>query len=195
MYSLVIIETDNEFQARIARIMLESAGYPSVAAIIEVQGERLYACFTSAPEGAPERYTQAINMYAEHGERGVEMAHHVAAEMLAAGVVNSRQVPETLRNTVRNALLHTLYSAAQDENSTVVFSDPAYSTLQPLAAVPEIVTDAPTAPVNNPDGGGFDGQCRGADTLHAVVDHDPGDEHRRPYRPTNDRYDHWTSAT
>jgi hypothetical protein len=185
VYAFTIIEAENEFQARIARIFLEADGYPSVAASVKVDERTAHACLTAAPEGAPEMFERAIKRFAAHGERGVEMARAIAANPLAklAGAANPRQVPAPLRDAVRNALLHTLYTAAQEENSAVVFSDPAYSSL----AVPTTVNDGPTAPVKNPSGGGFDGECRGVDVLRAGVDHDPGDESR----DSGDSYDNW----
>lgn len=175
MYAFIIIETENEIQARIARIFLEADGYPSIAATVEVLGERHSACFTAAPEGVPQQFERVIKEYALLGERGVKLAEQVCAEPMVKllAMANPRQVPAELLDTVRNSLLHTLYTAAEEEDSKVVFCEPAYS-----SAVQTHVTDAPTAPVKNPDGGGFDGPCRGADRWR---DHDPGDEHPRPH--------------
>jgi hypothetical protein len=99
-------------------------------------------------------------------------------------------VPEEKFAVVRNALLHTLYTAASEEGATILTSEPNYSVL--TSAVPTSVTDVPTAPVKNPAGGGFDGQCIGAKRYRSEDDvsrhnpepflvgstanHDPGDE-------------------
>lgn len=203
MYAFIIIETENEIQARIARIFLEAAGYPSIAATVEVVGERHSAYLVAAPADVPRSYEPVIRKYALLGEHGVELAEqscaHPAVKLFCS--TNPRQVSIGLRDTVRNSLLHTLYTAAEEEASKVVFCEPAYS------SVPAHVVDAPTAPVTRPlgeftavetpivtpdgrnigtefsavrnsEGGGFDGQCRGADRWH---DHDSGDEHPRPH--------------
>lgn len=187
MYAFMVVETDNAVQSLIARIFLESAGYPSVAAGINIAGELHYTYFTAAPAGEPQKFEAAIKAFSKFGPRGVKLAQEAAelAQVVLRDYPNPLQVPVAMRDTVRNALLHTLYTAAQDEDSSVVFSEPAYSTLvKPEHAVPTTMTDAPTAPVKmserNPQGGGFDGSCQGADRW-AHLNHDPGDEHHRPY--------------
>jgi hypothetical protein len=171
MYAFVIIETETSFQARIARVMLEAAGYPTIAATLGVDGRDGHVAITAAPAEAPAQYARAINMYAEHGELGVEEAIRVAGRLPALARANPHAVPVAMRDTVRNALLHTLYTAAAAEHVTVVHSEPSYSALpDPGSAVPAIVTDAPTAPVHNPEGGGFDGECQGAERYRSEDD-------------------------
>jgi hypothetical protein len=166
MYAYTIIETDTAVQARIARIFLEAAGYPTIAATVRVEGHEGHIAITSAPEGEPQRFEYVINLYARRGEAGVRYAAKVVEEPEARLLAsrNTLAVPTELRDTVRNALLHTLYTAVEAEHATVVTSEPSYSTLS--NGVPEAVDDedsATTKPVHNPAGGGFDGECRGAD--------------------------------
>lgn len=176
MYAFTIIETDTSYQARITRIMLEAAGYPTIAVSLKVEGRDAHCAITAAPTGAPEQFSLAVNMYAEYGERGVEHAVTVSElpSVKAQRALNPRAVPEALAGKIRNALLQTLFTSAEAEGVTVVTSEPNYSTLTTNHdpgdedRVPTPVTDAPTAPVaskaeRNPAGGGFDGPCQGAD--------------------------------
>lgn len=154
MYAFTIIETDTPQQARIAQIMLETAGYPTISATLQTDDHTGHIAITAAPEDAPQEFARIINLYAEYENIGVEMALEAAKAVKVLEEPNPRAVPPELFNEVRNALLHTLYTAASQEHVTVLDSMPVYSALTDHHdpgdedRVPTYVADVPTAPVH-----------------------------------------------
>jgi hypothetical protein len=150
MYALTIIETDSYRQALITRTILESGGFPTVAAAITLpDGTLAHAAFTSAPDGYPAAIAPIVLGFDAMGDVGLDRAKGIAARSNPS----ARAVPLNQRDDVRNALLQTVYGVANSEGATVQ-SEPAASTLK---------EGHDSGDEHNPEGGGFDGNCIGAD--------------------------------
>lgn len=165
MYSLTIIETKTYRQALIARAILEGAGYPSVAGDFTVAvGDHAFAVFTSAPHGVEDLIEPLVQLYDAGGDRGLKRCQDVAQNAPKA----PGAVPTELREQVRNALLINILTAAGDEHMAVV-TEPALAASTNLTPVVDHDTGdedtKPGRPVHNPEGGGFDGECIGANDV------------------------------
>lgn len=178
MYAITIAETDSYLESRIARTILESMGFPTVATKVNIGGEDNFAILTSAPHNYDQTAISIAVLYALGGEAGLAKCQSVKTPE------SSRAIPVAQRDAIRKSMLVSLYTAGAEEHVSVT-SEPPYESVIGTAPVRDVTNhdggDEHTEPVHNPLDGGFDGECNEVPAKYRE-------------RPSADKYDNWKSG-
>lgn len=135
MYALTIVECETYEHARALRALLERIGFPSVAATAAIDRDTLHVLLTAAPHRYPETLSGMAAVWSERPEALSE----IATDELR---LSNEAVPSAQRDTVREALMASLFYAAD----RVIACDPPQSD-----AVHDPGDESPTRPTRRPN--------------------------------------------
>lgn len=157
MFQPAIIDCVTFHHATTLRQLLESLGYPAVAATAVHKGDTGHLVAAIGPDTTVEALWEPALVLSMH-ESGRST---VAAILTKGGHESVNAVPAALRNALRN----TLVSAVTQSADSISAIEPPGTGVNPDGGAedgtPEFIDDdaVTTAPVKNPAGGGHETRC------------------------------------